>query len=1119
MYSGSGIISNCVFTGNSASLYGGGSYYATLNNCTLSGNAAKYGGGSYSGTLKNCTLSHNQANINGGGSYYGTLNNCTLSVNQSGSNGGGSYYGTLNNCTLSHNQTDSNGGGSYYGTLKNCTLSGNQSVIYGGGCYAGSMKNCVVWGNEASSTSADNYYFGSFDYSCSNPLPDGDGNIDHNPQFMDSGAGNYRLKYSSPCIDVGDTASTVGTVDLDGMARIFNNVVDMGAYESTYNNPEPTYIQIMEPPEETEMCYQDDFLAGTCSEWVVGSLMWSNSFSGASGTFSAATDWLASGVVFELGPNTIVVSGTNSSGDVTTDMITLTRTWMDGSDSPDHYVSPDGGNIWPYTNLTYAATNIQDAVDAAVAGDTVWVNDGIYDSGGAAAPDFGGSNRVCIVRDITLRSIGGPENTFIVGTGPNGSGAVRGVFMNAGVVSGFTITNGHTRLEGTLDCQRGGGVCVPVGDNDAVVSNCIITGNSSYESGAGSCRGMLYNCVISDNSTASNGGGSYFGTLYNCVLSGNVAQGSGGGSILGRLNNCTLVENLADGEGGGSYYGILKNCIVWDNTAVSGYDNVKTDGSVTFCCSEDVLSGDGNIVGDPKFMDPAAGNYRLQHTSPCIDAGDNTVVASGDVDPDGRDRIIHNIVDIGAYEYPLPSTDMTNTDESVYGEIDTCSIGGSVNEWMIGAMIWSNSATGAQGTLTPADEWSVTEISLVYGANVITVTCTNAYDGLYSQSITVTRLYEHGGVSPVHYVALDGGSVWPYTNWVDAATSIQDGVNAASAGNQVQVSGGTYSPGEEIVVVNGAVLTAVRESGMVIVDGQHEHRCFTIGNASTVEGFVIQNGGGEEKGGGVCCNGGGTLRNCLVIGCSATDGGGIYCDGGGTLEHLTVSENSADNAGGGIYCDGGGTAQNVVVYFNQAGSAYNNIYSGAFTYSCSPDLTGINNISGDPRFVDASSGNYRLRHDSPCIDAAISISGVTNDLSGNPRPVDGNLDESDAFDMGAYEYLGATADSDGDGRMDQDELATGFSPYYNEASAIAQGQAMVTDAPASYGLYTSDSIMDFSMGYLMLQTSNGWARLNLQLEKCTNLIEDAWSPAGPAVEWLRQAPENKAFYRVRGNEL
>ena len=58
------------------------------------------------------------------------------------------------------------------------------------------------------------------------------------------------------------------------------------------------------------------------------------------------------------------------------------------------YVDINSANpMFPYASWTTAATNIQDAVDAANAGDQVLVNDGTYQFGSSVSAD-GVTNRV-----------------------------------------------------------------------------------------------------------------------------------------------------------------------------------------------------------------------------------------------------------------------------------------------------------------------------------------------------------------------------------------------------------------------------------------------------------------------------------------------------------------------------------------------------------------------------------------------------------------------------------------------------------------------------------------------------------------------------------------------------
>ena len=96
-----------------------------------------------------------------------------------------------------------------------------------------------------------------------------------------------------------------------------------------------------------------------------------------------------------------------------------------------HYVSLGSTHPTPpYTNWLTAATNIQDAVEAAQAGDRVVVTDGVYAVGQRETLDNWGRSlgfsRVAVTNTIGLLSVNGPQFTLIDGGGvvPH-AGAIR----------------------------------------------------------------------------------------------------------------------------------------------------------------------------------------------------------------------------------------------------------------------------------------------------------------------------------------------------------------------------------------------------------------------------------------------------------------------------------------------------------------------------------------------------------------------------------------------------------------------------------------------------------------------------------------------------------------------
>ena len=949
------LVSNCVLTGNSAANNGGGAYYGTLTNCTLTGNSAYNGGGAYSATLNNCTLTTNTASSQGGGanlgkltgctlagnsaSYTGggmfnatvtncaftgnsasswgggadnatlvnctvtgnsapdgagafncTLNNCTLTSNSAAHTGGGSYYGTLNNCVLTSNSAANSAGGVFDGTLNNCTLTGNSASRQGGGAYACTLNNCVIYYNLAAAN--PNYNGGTVNYCCTTPLPgSGTGNIDAEPQL----ASDSHLSLASPCRGAGSAAYASGK-DIDG--EPWANPPSIGCdelYAGTATGP--LSVSLLAPYTNVVAGYTANFAAAiagrlTASQWDFGDATVASNRPYASHAWGAPGDYL---VVLRA------YNDSNPGGVSATAMVHVTQ--------PVHYVAANSPSpLAPYTSWATAATNIQDAVDAAtVLGALVLVNDGVYSTGGRVVSGAL-TNRVAVTMPLVVRSVNGPEVTVVCGYQVpgtlNGDSGVRCVYLAGGAtLAGFTLTNGATRAAGDqTQEQSGGGVwCASA---SAVVSNCLVTGNSAYHYG----------------------GGTYLGTLYNCALTGNSAYSSGGGASFGTLNNCTLTGNSAFNSGGGASYSILNNCILYYNLAnvAPNYDS----GAFNYCCTTPLPGGTGNIDADPQL----ASASHLSAASPCRGAG-SAAYASG-VDIDGE---------------PWANPPSIGCDE-VYAGTATGPLS------VIIQAPYTNVMAGFTANFTAAIAGRLTASQWDFGDGTVPSNRPYALHawGALGDYLVVLRAYNDsnpGGVSattrvhvvtqPVHYVAANSSSpMAPYTSWVTAATNIQDAVDAATApGALVLVNDGIYSTGGRVVagllsnrvaVMMPLVVQSVNGPGATVIqgcqvpgvtNGDGAVRCVYLTNGVTLAGFTLTNGATraagdfywEQSGGGVWCAPASViLTNCVINGNSAAyKGGGTYY---GTLHNCALTGNSASYGGGACH----GTLNDCVLTGNSA---------------------------------------------------------------------------------------------------------------------------------------------------------------------------------------------------------
>ena len=183
-------------------------------------------------------------------------------------------------------------------------------------------------------------------------------------------------------------------------------------------------------------------------------------------------------------------------------------------------------------------------------------------------------------------------------------------------------------------------------------TNCKFINNVGYSEGGAikftsDFNTEIKNCEFIDNTTSYGGGAICFYSVVdtkviNCLFVNNKTNYDNGGAIksLGVANNtiffknCTIVGNEASGGSGGGaaiYYADVDfvNCIAYNNSAQYDDDNVYIDaggstGTVNYCnmvIPEYNTTGSNNIDADPLFYNVINGNYHLQTTSPCIDAG------------------------------------------------------------------------------------------------------------------------------------------------------------------------------------------------------------------------------------------------------------------------------------------------------------------------------------------------------------------------------------------------------------------------------------------------------------------------------------------------------------------
>jgi len=613
-------LSNLDIRNNEVSGSGGGLYIGSsgslISNVIVRDNEAQEGGGIATGstlddgegvaTLDNVIITGNTATGEGGGLNfsYGELaiNNTEISKNESGDHGGGiraySNGGSLqlDGVTIADNIAGNGGAGIHLESdSENFVTTITNSIIVNntGESQLNLGDNVVIDISYSNITDGLGVgiiweYMGGFFY---------ENNIDVDPRFRDSENGNYNLFASSLCINAGSPEST----DADGTRR------DMGAYPYLvdYDGSNGWYVST----------------SGSDSTGMGSSILKFASIQAALNfAYENQTVHVASGLYNENIEWPIYTSG-----------IKLLGAGIDNS-------IIDGGGIGRVINIDGFSNGINEQLvghDTEISGFTI--QNGSSDEGGGIYINW--EHPTLSNLDIRNNEVSGSGGGLYVGW------------------SGSLISNVIVRDN---EAQEGGGIAtgstLDDGEGVATLDNVIITGNTATGEGGGLNFSYgelaINNTEISKNESGDHGGG--------------IRAHSNSGSL--QLDGVTIADNIAGNGGGGihlesdsdDFVTSITNSIIVNNAGESqlnlggnvvidiSYSNI-TDGLGVGVIWE-YMGGffyENNIDVAPEFVDPEDGNYNLESTSHCIDAG------TADIDGDGVDDITdYNgyAPDMGAYE-------------------------------------------------------------------------------------------------------------------------------------------------------------------------------------------------------------------------------------------------------------------------------------------------------------------------------------------------------------------------------------------------------------------------------------------------------------------------------------
>ena len=783
-------------------------------------------------------------------------------------------------------------------------------------------------------------------------------------------------------------------------------------------------------------------ISGT-SENLTSAISWENQTTGVTGSIPHSLSWTITGIPLALGENTIKVSGWGNYSTVS-DEVLITRNHYS---STTRFVSPTSPIDGPGTVWSNAFHTIQAAVDAASDNYMIIVSNGVYETGGApASASKPLTNRVCVTKPLTIKSLNGPSKTIIVGDGNQSAidlDAAESNYVSIASSEALNLTNNYT-IEAWI---------YPRSFNwlGGIVSKYQTAGSGGYLlrlSGDAPHQGINFdelsttnNMVLSSNQWYHIAAVNDNGTRH-LYINGIEEALSTNTPLTVTTNSDPILIGCDYSEHPRFFNGLIDEVRIW-NVA-------RTQSEIQQYMNKNVSRKNSHLVGRWK-LDENNGNL----------AADSSLLENNGTLENGASWKTSDLVDMGTARCVRLIKNSTLNGFTLKNGSTLSSGDQNINQGGGGALldhggtltncIVSGNRCNKQGA----------GVNLHHGGTVINCTIENN---------TATK--NGGGILNEEGIVTDstitnntaketGGGLYCFST----NTKIKD---CTITENSAKFGGGIYKGSLSHCVVTH---NSVKENGggchqSRLIDCEIAHNIALYGGGvyeSSLTRCIIRNNKARTGayGGGSAYS---TLENCKIFDNNAGNGGGgtFYC----SLTHCIVRNNSGYQHGGGSFR---GTLKNCIVVNNSSHFTGPNIYNASVTNSCSPDLTdGVDgNITNAPLFIDADANNFHLQTNSPCIDTGLN-GLLASDFEGTPRPLDSDNNGTAIADMGCYELMNNAADSDGDSASDGDEIIADTNPadsnsWFHITSATNNGTFEIIEFESSskrrYYILTSTNLL------------------------------------------------------------